>query len=264
MGKTTSIAWADSTVNPVIGCPGCEIVEDCYARRLVARHEGRKGWPLKFSEPILKHGAMDEAYRWLDLTGTERPDKPWLNGLPRMIFVSDLGDVFGAIGGPYPQAFCDAVRDWLLAELRRMAGSPHRFLMLTKWPGVARDVLYGKQCPPNFWLGVSVCDETTMHRIDTLQTIEGLHRFVSFEPLRGRTGKVDLHGIDWVIVGGQSGPKWDAQTHPEPWPELASEIRWYCVFDGCVPFFFKQQPGPRPGTEPYLRGCAYRNLPNFG
>jgi protein gp37 len=264
MGKTTAIAWADSTVNPVIGCPGCELGGDCYARRFVARHEGRKGWPHRFHDPILKPEVMAEAYRWPDLAGTDRPDKPWLSGLPRLVFVSDLGDVFGAIAGPYPQEFRRSVRDWLRDELRRMAGSPHRFLILTKWPAVARGVLRGQQCPPNVWLGVSVCDASTKPRIAALlRNVDIQHRFVSFEPLRGAVGNLDLRGIDWVIVGGQSGPGWLSPTHPEPWPALAGEIRQSCVTYG-VPFFFKQQPGAHPGSEPYLCGRQYREVPCGG
>lgn len=260
MAKTTAISWCDSTVNPVVGCPGCELGEDCYARRMCARYGMRPGWPDDFGWPILKWTVMAEAYRWPDLTGTARPDKPWINGAPRLIFVGDLGDVFGAsVVGPGRHAFAD----WIVGELTRMAASPHVFLLLTKWPEVAKDMLRGKQCPANVWLGVSVCDASTVHRIETLREVEVWHRFVSFEPLRGdMPGELDLRGINWAIVGGQSGKNWEKSMKYDwsAWCGWAEHIRTVCDQDG-VPYFFKQKPGARPGEGPLLFGREYRGMP---
>jgi len=101
LGKTTEIQWCDSTVNPTTGCDGCELWSEhgprtCYAGIL---HEGRMAKALPdlydkdFTQVRLAKGRMVKAAAWSDLAGTDRPDKPWLNGMPRTIFVGDMGDI---------------------------------------------------------------------------------------------------------------------------------------------------------------------------
>ena len=120
MGRKTTIPWCDSSVNPVVGCDGCELhhagVEEshCYAARLVARYAGRPGWPASFDKPAIFAGRIEQACRWSNLTGKDRPDKPWLNGYPRTIFLGDLGD-----------AFTESLpADWLTPYLVPMARAP--------------------------------------------------------------------------------------------------------------------------------------------
>jgi len=98
MPKDTNIHWCDSSVNLMMGCDGCELWREgsrhCYAGTLTLRHAGRKGWPESFDRPRLFPERLAGALRWPDLTGTARPGKPWLDGLPRVVFVNDMGDTF--------------------------------------------------------------------------------------------------------------------------------------------------------------------------
>ena len=119
MGQTTKIEWCDSTLNLLVGCSGCELFPDhCYAAELVGRYAGQKGWPADFTKPELFLDRLNMALRWPDLSGVERPDKPWLDGRPRMIFVNDLGDTFS------PAVRVDQL-DALVPVFLAMAESPH-------------------------------------------------------------------------------------------------------------------------------------------
>ena len=88
MGKHTGIEWADCSTNPIMGCSGCELynpnptLNHCYAATLCNRYAGRPGWPASFTTPEHFPGRIEKALKWPDLTGTDRPDKPWLNGYP--------------------------------------------------------------------------------------------------------------------------------------------------------------------------------------
>jgi protein gp37 len=94
--KDTNIQWCDSTVNPVAGCAGCELwtasAKRCYAGFLHTRFPTNPGFSPEFLKPKLFLGRMADAAAWPDLIGTRRPEKPWLDSLPRLIFVSDMGD----------------------------------------------------------------------------------------------------------------------------------------------------------------------------
>lgn len=253
MGIKTKIEWCDSTINPIMGCTGCTLRKDhCYAAALCTRYAGHKGWPKSFDEPEFFPGRIAQALKWSGLTGKARPDKPWLNGYPRIIFVNDMGD-----------GFCPDVDPdtWLPPQsLGPMAASPHIWLLLTKWPDRMRVFFERYQIPNNFWLGVSVENQAAADkRIPILKQTLAAVRFVSFEPLISRVTVGDniqgnIHdrwlGISWAIVGGESGPG-ARPMHPD-W---AREIRGQCQAAG-VPFFFKQWGAwfPRSQWEhnPYL------------
>jgi len=104
MGIKTNIEYCDSTINPIVGCEGCELwaagrpdeEQHCYAATLCKRWAGKKGWPAAFDQPEYFPGRMEQALGWPDLTGKERADKPWLNGYPRLIFLNDLSDTFNS------------------------------------------------------------------------------------------------------------------------------------------------------------------------
>jgi len=130
VGKKTKIEYADSSLNLMMGCQGCELYDPepgenhCYAASMIRRYAGRKGWPESFTEPAYFPERLEQVLKWSDLTGTERPDKPWLNGMPRVVFVNDLGDGFAPNVDP---------QRWLTKEaLIRMGDSPHIWLLLTK------------------------------------------------------------------------------------------------------------------------------------
>lgn len=234
MGIKTKIEFADSTINPVMGCTGCELYHPnlgqnhCYAARLINRHAGRKGWPKNFNESEYFLERMEKALRWSDLTGQKREDEPWLNGYPRIIFVNDLSD-----------GFCPDVdpRAWLEPFMKRMAESPHIWLLLTKWPKQMGRFFEQYPAPDNFWLGVSVPNQKAAWRIEYLRGTPAAIRFLSLEPLLGPT---DLRGelldgdIHWVICGGESGHNARAMR-----PDWARGIRDQCQAAG-VPFFMKQ------------------------
>ena len=96
MSAHTTIQWCDSTVNPTMGCRGCELwnatEKTCYAGIMTEKWKGKQGYPDSFLQPKLFPGRMQIAASWSDLTGQPRKDTPWLNGLPRIIFISDMGD----------------------------------------------------------------------------------------------------------------------------------------------------------------------------
>ena len=236
MGILTEIGWCDSTVNPIVGCDGCELhragclENHCYAAGLVGRYRGLPGWPASFDSPEHFPGRLEKAIRWPDLTGQERPEKPWLNGYPRLIFVCDLADPFTESIDP---------ETWLTPALPRMADSPHVYLMLTKRG--RRMLAYWERhaIPRNVWPGVTVTGPDTVGRLESLASVPGANvRFASLEPLLGPADLMPYFATwltpTWVIVGAESGPK--ARLMNINW---ARSIRDDCAELG-MPFFFKQ------------------------
>lgn len=208
--KNTGIQWADDTVNPTSGCDGCELWipergGPCYAGNF---HEARLARSLPhLYDPVFTNvrmipGRMEKAVRCMDLTGRDRPDKPWLNGLRRKIFLGDLGDVFSAA----------VTFDFLKAEIIDVANSPngarHDLLVLTKQPNRAAKfgAWLNEPWPENVWCGTSITSEASLKRIDHLRNVPAIHKYLSLEPLIGDPGLTlsSLKGIDWVIIGGES------------------------------------------------------------
>ena len=242
MGKETDIQWCDSTVNPSMGCDGCELwsakVKTCYAGVLHERYGGmNKGFAPTFDEVTIFPGRMKIAATWGDLTGTDRPDKPWLNGLPRHIFVSDMSDALSA-----------AVSfDYLKAEIIDVVssdkGSRHVWMWLTKqskrlaqfagWL-VLEDVAW----PENLWMGTSVTNQSTMSRANDLDLIESIpHKLLSIEPMftainLGAFPRGDEFKM--VICGGASGAR--ASPFYIHW---ADELKVQCC-NRDMYFFLKQ------------------------
>ncbi len=220
MSLKTGIQWCDSTVNPTMGCDGCELwkvlgvkdpaewVRKCYAGRLHLRFGGHtKGYAPTFEEVTTFAGRMEDAAKWRDLSGTDRPDSPWLNRLPRLTFVSDMSDSLSK----------DITFDYLKAEIidnvLTEKGRRHRWLWLTKRPG--RMATFSKwlkerriDWPSNLWAGTSVTTQTTASRVPQLLEVgnDDTVRFLSVEP---QWESIDvskwLPQLDWVIQGGESG-----------------------------------------------------------
>jgi len=239
MAIKTGISFCDSTVNPIMGCEGCELwvpgsdIAHCYAKVLVDRYKGRNGWPDDFSKPKFFPGRIEKAAYWKDLTGTIRPSKLHLNHYPRIIFVNDLSDTW--ISAPDAEG-------WLPDLMPIMEDSMHIWMFVTKRPWeMYRFFERHGPVPDNFWLGVTVTSKETLSRLRALVRIEASVRFVSFEPLLGPIPPDDLkhylgsyNGIDWSIVGFESG------THARPGhPNWARNLRDIHAERG-IPFFFKQ------------------------
>ncbi len=258
MGIRTEIPYCDSTVNELVGCDGCCLHQKgkpeshCYAAGLVRRYAGLPGWPPSFDTPTLIPGRLAQAIKWPDLTGKDRPEKPWLNGYPRIIFVSDLSDPFTESVDP---------DSWLTPALPAMADSPHIYILLTKRGRRMLEYWQRYPIPRNVWPGVTVTGPETVKRVECLVEIPGAAvRFVSAEPL---LGSVNLHPymerLDWVIVGAESGPC------PRPmdlaWPR---SLCAQCQYDG-VPFFFKQMCDERGRKLPgrLLDGATWSGMPRW-
>jgi protein gp37 len=273
MAIKTKISYCDSTINPMMGCTGCELYHPdpsknhCYAATLINRYAGNKGWPNSFNE--MKHfpERLDKALRWRDLTGKDRPNKPWLNGYPRIIFVNDLSD--GFCPGADPE-------EWLTPYLDMMAQSPHIWLLLTKWPDKMRYCIGNYNMPDNFWLGVSVLRQRDAWRVEELLKIDAKIRWASMEPLLGPVilnndwlaepgfymmghGRCEWCGwftctcgrkayetesrepnnwlgphLDWIVCGGESGP--NARPMHLDW---VLSLKQQCIQSG-ISFHMKQ------------------------
>jgi protein gp37 len=238
MSTTTQIEWTDATWNPVTGCSkitrGCDF---CYAERFSERFRGVPGHPFE---------------NGFDLTlRTERLTQPLQWRQPRRIFVNSMSDLFHK-GVLTP--FIDSVFDTM------EAADWHTYQVLTKRSSLLVRYLRGRYCsglaPPHIWLGVSIEDARNLVRLNHLRAAKASVKFVSFEPLLGPVGKVDLTGVHWAIVGGESGPR--ARPVAEEW---VIEIRDQCR-TAKVAFFFKQWGGVRPKSGGrLLRGREWNQYP---
>ena len=209
----STIEWTEATWNPVTGCkkisPGCK---HCYAETLARRLKlmGAPGYDNGFELSLLP----------------ERLAQPLSRRKPTMYFVNSMSDLFQA---EVPFSFVDAVFEVIEQTPR------HTYQILTKRSAAMRRYFARRQVPANVWLGVSV--ENRKHgfpRVADLQAIAAETRFLSAEPLLEDLGLLDLDGIRWVIVGGESGYK--ARPMQEAW---ATRLRDQCLAKG-VDFFFKQ------------------------
>lgn len=241
----SSIEWTDATWNPVAGCtiisPGCT---NCYAMRMAARLESMG--TAKYKGLTRKSGGR---YVW---TGKVRLDdrslqipKSWSK--PRLVFVNSMSDLFHD----------DVPADFVRRVWEVMKETPqHTYQILTKRPDRMQEILPSFDVLPNVWLGTSVESPVYQHRIDELRQVPARIRFISFEPLLASVGGVDLTGIDWAIVGGESGPR--ARLMEESWVE---EIEAACREAGTA-FFFKQWGGKnKKKTGRLFRNKTYDEMP---
>ena len=238
MAKATAIQWCDSTANPTMGCDGCELWSKkrraCYAGVLHRRFGGvSSGFAPSFEKVTLFPGRMAEAARWLDLTGTRRKDKPWLDGLPRIVFISDMSDSLSrSVSFEYLEAE-------VIQNVNSEHGRQHRWMWLTKRPGRMAQFsswLAG-DWPENLWVGTSIIAKLSLARIEELLKVgnQRTHRFLSVEP---QWEPLDLRQwlprLTWVVNGGESGPQ--AKEFHLEW---AADLLRQCRACG-VPYFLKQ------------------------
>ncbi|MCH7493994.1 phage Gp37/Gp68 family protein [bacterium] len=215
MASNSSIEWTEATWNPVTGCTkvstGCRI---CYAERLSKRLQAMGSPNYKDGFKLTIHDHMVG----LPLT--------WKT--PKVVFVNSMSDLFH-VGVPI--AFIRRVFD-VMEE-----ANWHTFQVLTKRSGRLAKIAHKLKWPPNVWMGVSVETAKYVHRIDDLRRTPAKVKFLSLEPLLGPLPNLDLTGIDWAIVGGESGP--GARPMEEEW---VLEIKDQCQA-AKVQFFFKQWGG---------------------
>lgn len=217
MAANSAIEWTESTWNPLTGCtkisPGCK---HCYAERMALRLQAM-GQPhyINGFKLTLHEESLELPLRWKK---------------PQTIFVNSMSDLF------HP----DVPFEFILRMFDVMRQARwHRFQILTKRAERLLELSPQLHWPENVWMGVSVENQDYVHRIDHLRRTGARIKFLSLEPLLGPLEDLDLREIDWVIVGGESGPG----ARPMQ-PDWLRSIRNQCRPAG-VPFFFKQWGGVR-------------------
>jgi protein gp37 len=236
MAANSAIEWTEATWNPVTGCTkislGCQ---NCYAERMARRLQamGQPNYAMGFK--VTTHDNV------LSLPLT------WKNS--RTIFVNSMSDLFHE---KVPAAFISKV-------FRVMSQAPkHTFQVLTKRSENMLRLSRSLPWPENVWMGVTVENSDYLERIDDLRNTPAMIKFISFEPLLGPIFDIDLTGIDWVIVGGESGPKARPMS-----PSWVKDIRDQCLAAG-APFFFKQWGGlNKKKTGRLLDGRTWDDMPTL-
>jgi protein gp37 len=234
MSTKSSIEWTESTWNPLTGCtkisPGCK---NCYAERMANRLQamGQPNYRNGFDLTLHPH-TLGIPLRWKT---------------PQMIFVNSMSDLFHA----------DVPFDYILQVFKVMEMAYwHTFQVLTKRSEHLFELNPLIKWPNNVWMGVSVETSKYRFRIDHLRLTNAKIKFLSLEPLLGPLPDLDLTDIDWVIVGGESGPH--ARPLQESW---VVDLRDQCN-NASVPFFFKQWGGVRKKlTGRFLQGRTWDELP---
>lgn len=236
--QETDIAWCDVTWNPTHGCSkvssGCR---NCYASK-ISRQYGHteKPWTNEHAqENVTEHPEkLEEPYNPpVDVSPEQWAENIDATAQPVRVFVNSMSDLFHS-------AVSESFVQDVFAVMRNCP--EHVFQVLTKRPGRAADMTL--QWPDNVWLGTSVEDDRVTDRIAMLEDADAATRFVSFEPLIGPVGDVDLSGVDWAIVGGESAPDDDRREMEHEW---ARSLLAQCRRDD-VAFFFKQSSARYPET----------------
>ena len=234
--KRTKIEWTEATWNPVTGCTkvsaGCK---NCYAEKMAYR---------------LKAMGSPNYINGFDLTCHESQlltPHEWKNG--KIVFVNSMSDLFHE----------DVPENFIKKVFRTMVmASQHQYQILTKRSErlVALNGIF--EWNSNIWMGVSVENSDCLYRIDHLRQTDAAIKFLSIEPLLGPIHQLNLKGIDWVIVGGESGP--GARPIKEEWVE---EIKRQCIKKK-VPFFFKQWGGVnKKKAGRLLKGKLWDQMPKI-
>lgn len=217
MSSKSGIEWTEKTWNPTTGCTrvsaGCQ---NCYAYNFTKRLQGT-------GHPRYANG-FDLTVHWDQLDVPRR----WVK--PRRVFVNSMSDLF----------HCDVPAEFIQRVFETIVACPqHTFQILTKRSDRVAKLVLALSWPRNLWMGVTVEDCVSVERISDLASIPAAVRFVSFEPLLEDLGELDLDDIDWVIVGGETGPR--SRPMKTEWVQG--------IFDQAraldIPFFFKRWGGRR-------------------
>lgn len=234
MATQSAIEWTESTWNPVSGCTkissGCL---NCYAERMAKRLKAKAQKRYRNGFRLTLHPeALDEPCHWKK---------------PRVVFVNSMSDLFHE---EIPVEFIQEVFK-VMNENKR-----HTFQILTKRSERLHELAPVLEWSENIWMGVTIENNDYIWRADDLRTINAAIKFLSLEPLLGPTPDLELDDIDWVIVGGESGP--GARPMKKEW---VIQIKNLCGRTG-VPFFFKQWGGVnKKKTGRLLQGKTWNNYP---
>ena len=230
----SSIEWTDTTWNPVTGCtkisPGCK---HCYAERMAKRLKamGQANYSNGFALTLQPH-MLELPLKWRQ---------------PSRVFVNSMSDLFH---NDVPVAYIKQVFD----VMRRAKW--HQYQILTKRSERLRKLAPQLSWEPHIWMGVSVENKDYLYRIEDLHHTGAQVKFLSIEPLLGPLPKLKLRGIDWVIVGGESGP--GARPMNPDWVRHVRD----CCLNASVPFFFKQWGGTvKSRTGRVLDGQTWDEMP---
>ena len=234
MAAKSPIEWTEATWNPVTGCtkisPGCK---NCYAEKMSLRLRamGQANYVNGFQLTLQEH-MLEVPLRWKN---------------PQTIFVNSMSDLFHQ----------KVPTEYIRRVFETMANASwHQYQILTKRSGRLFALNSEINWQPHIWMGVSVESHGYIHRIDHLRMTDAHVKFLSLEPLLGPLRDLDLTGIDWVIVGGESGPC----SRPMD-PTWVLDIRDQCTGAG-VPFFFKQWGGAlKKATGRVLEGRTWDQMP---
>lgn len=235
MADNSAIEWTEATWNPITGChqvsPGCA---HCYAKTFAERWRGIPGHPYEhgFDLQLWPH-RLEQPLKWVR---------------PRMIFVNSMSDLFH-----------EGVPAEYIEQVFEVMGRAehHTFQILTKRHERLAELAPSLDWHPNIWMGVSIENRRFSHRADYLREVNAVVRFVSAEPLLGSLRDLDLHHIDWLIAGGESGPR-----HRPVKVEWLRELRDRCANED-VAFFFKQWGGNRPKSGGrLLDGRTWDEMPS--
>lgn len=234
MMAQSSIEWTEATWNPVTGCnkvsPGCK---HCYAERMAARLQamGQPNYVNGFQVTLHEH-MLERPLSWQK---------------PQLIFVNSMSDLFHEA---VPVTFIQRIFDVMHRAYW------HKFQILTKRAERLAELSSELQWSPNIWMGVSIESQKYQNRIDCLAQTGAQIKFLSLEPLLGPLPHLNLKDIDWVIVGGESGP--GARPVNLKW---VTDIRDQCI-SSQTPFFFKQWGGyNKKKTGRLLEGRTWDQLP---
>ena len=221
----TQIEWTDATWNPVAGCSittaGCT---HCYAMEMARRLEAMG---VRKYAGLTRKAGMRTVWNGVVREDVEALTIPYRWRKPRKIFVNSMSDLFH-------EQVSDA---FILSVWEVMRATPHHnYQILTKRPERLPEMISNRigDVLPNVWLGTSIENADVVHRIEHLRNAPAAIRFISFEPLIGSVGAIDLDGIEWAIVGGESGKF--ARPIREEWID---EIYAECLMARTA-FFFKQ------------------------
>ena len=236
MCAQSAIEWTEVTWNPVTGCSkisdGCK---HCYAERMSARLKAMGVSKYRRGFKVVTHDAeLRKPLEWRK---------------PRLVFVNSMSDLFHE---SVPPGFIESVFSVM------NAAEAHTFQVLTKRPQRISELARNLTWTPNIWLGVSIESEKWLARLDELKNTPARVKFLSLEPLLGPLSQIDLGSIDWVIVGGESGP--GARPMQSEW---VREIRDNCQ-QSKIPFFFKQWGGVfKKRTGRTLDGRIWNQMPRI-